>query len=169
MNTATKQQKSLRNLLSRLCKKSATPKPTAQHKRPIKRLPKASPKSARKSPTGAHKSAKSAPVAEPAGFAYRRKMDKNAPKAIGYIRVSTEMQAADGISLDAQRESIEDYCNAHKLNLIHVYQDDHTGKTLVRKGFQAAIKHMTESGAVLVAVKLDRVTRNVHDLSLIHI
>ena len=164
MNTATKQHKSLRNLLSRLRKKAATPKPTAQHKRPIKRLPKSSPKSARKSPTGAHKSAKSAPVAEPAGFAYRRKMDKNAPKAIGYIRVSTEMQAADGISLDAQRESIEDYCNAHKLNLIHVYQDDHTGKTLVRKGFQAAIKHMTESGAVLVAVKLDRVTRNVHDL-----
>jgi DNA invertase Pin-like site-specific DNA recombinase len=91
-------------------------------------------------------------------------VDKNAPKAIGYIRVSTELQAADGISLDAQRESIEDYCNAHKLNLIAIYQDDHTGKTLNRKGFQAALEHMKQSGAVLVGVKLDRITRNVGDL-----
>ena len=95
---------------------------------------------------------------------YRRIVDPNAPKAIGYIRVSTELQAADGVSLDAQRESIEDYCRLQGLNLIAVYQDDHTGKTLKRKGFQAAIEHMKQSGATLVALKLDRVTRNVGDL-----
>ena len=95
---------------------------------------------------------------------YRRKVDPNAPKAIGYIRVSTELQAADGVSLDAQRESIEDYCRMQGMNLIAVYQDDHTGKTLKRKGFQAALAHMKHSGATLVALKLDRVTRNVGDL-----
>ena len=164
MNAATNQHKVLKNLLSRLCRKPTAQAPTRPPKkvkiRPLKRTPK----TARKAPTSTHKRAKSAPVAEPAGIAYRLTMDKNAPKAIGYIRVSTEMQAADGISLDAQRESIEDYCKAHKLNLIHIYQDDHTGKTLDRKGLRAAIKHMEESGAMLVAVKLDRVTRNVHDL-----
>jgi DNA invertase Pin-like site-specific DNA recombinase len=91
-------------------------------------------------------------------------VDPNAPKALGYIRVSTELQAADGVSLDAQRESIEDYCRLQGLNLITVYQDDHTGKTLKRKGFQAALEHMKRSGATLVALKLDRVTRNVGDL-----
>jgi DNA invertase Pin-like site-specific DNA recombinase len=91
-------------------------------------------------------------------------VDKDAPKAIGYIRVSTELQAADGISLDAQRESIEDYCHLQKLHLLAIYQDDNTGKTLNRKGFQAALEHMKQSGAILVALKLDRVTRNVGDL-----
>jgi DNA invertase Pin-like site-specific DNA recombinase len=91
-------------------------------------------------------------------------VDPNAPKALGYIRVSTELQAADGVSLDAQRESIEDYCRIQGLNLIAVYQDDHTGKTLKRKGFQAALDHMKQSGATLVALKLDRITRNVGDL-----
>jgi DNA invertase Pin-like site-specific DNA recombinase len=91
-------------------------------------------------------------------------VDPNAPKALGYIRVSTELQAADGVSLDAQRESIEDYCRLQGLNLIAVYQDDHTGKTLKRKGFQAALDHMKQAGATLVALKLDRVTRNVGDL-----
>ena len=95
---------------------------------------------------------------------YRRRVDPNAPKALGYIRVSTELQAADGVSLDAQRESIEDYCRIQGLNLIAVYQDDHTGKTLKRKGFQAALDHMKQSGATLVALKLDRITRNVGDL-----
>src|ERR1700684_4307595 len=88
---------------------------------------------------------------------YRRKVDPNAPKALGYIRVSTELQAADGVSLDAQRESIEDYCRMQGLNLITVYQDDHTGKTLKRNGFQAALDHMKQSGATLVALKLERV------------
>ena len=95
---------------------------------------------------------------------YRRKVDPNAPKAIGSIRVSTELQAADGVSLDAQQESIEDYCRMQGMNLIAIYQDDHTGKTLKRKGFQAALAHMKQSGATLVALKLDRVTRNVGDL-----
>jgi hypothetical protein len=51
--------------------------------------------------------------------------------------------------LDAQRESIEDYCHAHKLNLLGIYQDDHTGTTLHRKGFQAALEHIQQSGAML--------------------
>jgi DNA invertase Pin-like site-specific DNA recombinase len=91
-------------------------------------------------------------------------VDPHALKALGYIRVSTELQAADGVSLDAQRESIQDYCRMQGIDLIAVYQDDHTGKTLNRKGFQAALKHMKQTGATLVALKLDRVTRNVGDL-----
>jgi DNA invertase Pin-like site-specific DNA recombinase len=49
------------------------------------------------------------------------------------IRVRTELQAADGISLDAQRESIEDYCHAHKLNLLGIYQEDHPARRFIAK------------------------------------
>ena len=164
MNAATKQHKTLKYLLFRLSRKSTAQAPTTPPRKAKNRLMKSAPITARKTATSPHRSAQKLPPAPSSATSGRRKLDKNAPKAIGYIRVSTEMQAADGISLDAQRESIIDYCKSHKLNLIHVYQDDHTGKTLVRKGFQAAIKHMEESGAVLIAVKLDRVTRNVHDL-----
>ena len=41
--------------------------------------------------------------------------DKVVRRAVGYIRVSTDMQAADGLSLDAQTAAIEQY-----LSLIHI-------------------------------------------------
>lgn len=53
-------------------------------------------------------------------------MTKN---VLGYIRVSTDEQADKGYSLDYQREYIERYCEARKYNLIHIYDDDYTGKT----------------------------------------
>ena len=42
--------------------------------------------------------------------------------AIGYIRVSTEGQAQDGVSLDAQRAKIEAWCalNDYTLAAVHV-------------------------------------------------
>lgn len=60
-----------------------------------------------KPPTAPHKSRKIPQVVSARGSRYSRIVDKTAPKAIGHIRVSTELQAADGISLDAQRESLE--------------------------------------------------------------
>src|SRR4051812_33178637 len=34
-------------------------------------------------------------------------------RAVGYVRVSTRMQADEGLSLDAQRDRIAAYCTAH--------------------------------------------------------
>ena len=39
--------------------------------------------------------------------------------AVGYIRVSTDMQAADGLSLSAQRAAIKSYCESVGLRLLH--------------------------------------------------
>ena len=47
----------------------------------------------------------------------------NGSTVIGYVRVSTEDQAGNGISLDAQRHRIEAYCAAHGLTLARVEQD----------------------------------------------
>ena len=43
--------------------------------------------------------------------------------AVGYVRVSTSMQSEDGLSLDAQRATITNYCASNGLRLINIYQD----------------------------------------------
>ena len=40
--------------------------------------------------------------------------------AIGYVRVSTEDQAKEGISLDNQKSKIEAYCQLKDLNLSEI-------------------------------------------------
>ncbi len=39
--------------------------------------------------------------------------------AIGYVRVSTQEQATDGVSLDAQRDRLRAYCKLHGIKLIN--------------------------------------------------
>jgi len=44
-------------------------------------------------------------------------------RLLGYIRVSTAGQV-EGTSLDTQKETIENYCKAHKHTLIHLFSDE---------------------------------------------
>jgi DNA invertase Pin-like site-specific DNA recombinase len=86
--------------------------------------------------------------------------------AIGYIRVSTEAQAREAVSLDAQRERIEAYVTAKGLALVGVLMDDGvSGKTLDRPGLQALLDRCRtgEVGHVIVW-KLDRLTRRARHL-----
>jgi site-specific DNA recombinase len=90
-------------------------------------------------------------------------------KAVGYVRVSTEEQAAQGVSLDAQRAKIEAYCQLYDLELVAVYVDaGASGKSLDREGLQVALGRLREGEAeALVVAKLDRLTRKVADLSVL--
>ena len=87
-------------------------------------------------------------------------------RAIGYIRVSTEMQAEGGVSLDAQRSSISQYCQLYELDLVDIEADEGlSGKTLDRPALERAFQRMEDGEAeMLVIVKLDRLTRSVKDL-----
>lgn len=85
-------------------------------------------------------------------------------EAIGYIRVSTSEQAESGLSLEAQRTRIEGQAAANGWRLLGIYEDAGlSAKTLDRPGLQAAIKKL-RPGRVLLALKLDRLTRSVRDL-----
>ena len=54
-------------------------------------------------------------------------------KVIGYIRVSTEEQAADGVSLATQREKLQGYAKLYDLELVEIIEDaGQSGKTLDR-------------------------------------
>jgi DNA invertase Pin-like site-specific DNA recombinase len=88
---------------------------------------------------------------------------------IGYIRVSTEEQATNGQSLDAQRAKLQAYAALYELNLVDVIVDAGvSAKTLNRPGLQAVLTALRKGQAdgVLI-VKLDRLTRSVGDWQIL--
>lgn len=85
--------------------------------------------------------------------------------AIGYVRVSTEEQAAEGISLEAQRAKIEAWAVVNDVDLAAVYVDAGiSGKRADnRPQLQAAISHACDCGGVLVVYSLSRLARSTKD------
>jgi len=87
-------------------------------------------------------------------------------RTIGYVRVSTDDQAANGVSLAAQEGRIRAYAVAQAREVDEIVIDSgESAKTLDRPGIArllAAIRS-GEVGAVIV-LKLDRLTRSVRDL-----
>lgn len=110
-----------------------------------------------------HKPKKSAPSAGIMIPSPDEGLPPTAKKLVGYLRVSTDEQRQEGISLDVQRERIVTYATMFKLNLLAIYCDDYTGRELNRPGFKAALAKMVETEAILVAVSLDRISRSVAD------
>jgi len=90
-------------------------------------------------------------------------------RVVGYVRVSTERQADEGVSLDAQRAKLRAHCAAHDLELLSVEADEGlSAKTLDRPGLQRALAMLREHQAdALLVPKLDRLTRRVVDLGLL--
>lgn len=84
-------------------------------------------------------------------------------RVAGYIRVSSEEQT-EGFSLDAQRRAIEKWTADHNGELVKVYLDDSSGRTLKRPAF-AALRHDAGKGKFdAVAVhKWDRFARSRED------
>ncbi len=86
---------------------------------------------------------------------------------VAYVRVSTEDQAREGVSLAAQEARIAAYALAMGWTVSSVIRDaGESGKSLQRPGM-ARILADVRAGAVerVVALKLDRLTRSVRDLS----
>jgi site-specific DNA recombinase len=93
-------------------------------------------------------------------------------KAIGYVRVSTDEQAREGISLDNQRAKIEAYCQLHGLDLAEIIEDEgKSAKDLNRDGMKGLVRLIERRRIKAVVVyKIDRVSRKVIDtLSLIEL
>ena len=84
-----------------------------------------------------------------------------------YIRVSTEKQADEGFSLDAQESRLRAYCEAQQWNVCpgHIYIDAGiSGKSTDREQFQAMMQ-AAKLGDIkrIVTMKLDRLARNTKD------
>jgi site-specific DNA recombinase len=84
---------------------------------------------------------------------------------IGYVRVSTEGQATEGVSLDAQRAKIEAWCIANDVQLTGLFNDAGvSGKRADnRPELQNALNAVTKSKGVLVVYSLSRLARSTKD------
>lgn len=87
-------------------------------------------------------------------------------RVIGYCRVSTEQQAERGLSLDAQRQQIADYCRRNDLDLIDTIVDGgQSGKDLDRPGLKHVLLLLEEESLYgLIVAKLDRLSRSIVDI-----
>jgi DNA invertase Pin-like site-specific DNA recombinase len=81
-------------------------------------------------------------------------------RAALYARVSTEDQAIDGFSLDAQMKKLEAYCRLNKLEIHDRYVDDgYSGRKTNRPEYQRMLSEI-DDWDVLLVLKMDRIHRN---------
>lgn len=90
---------------------------------------------------------------------------KNAKCCYGYIRVSTTGQAADGVSLDAQKRAIEDWAMRNQAKLMKIEVDAGVSGTLkaAERPTLAKLLSQLSKGDVIVTYTLSRFSRNFPD------
>lgn len=100
-------------------------------------------------------------------MASRQSREKSIEKrVIGYARVSTTDQADNGVSLSAQVEAIRAECSRNGWQLVRIVEDAGvSGKSMRRPGLTFALDALRQGeGNVLMAAKLDRLSRSTRDV-----
>lgn len=91
---------------------------------------------------------------------------KKRVRAIGYVRVSTGGQVESGAGLDAQREALKADAARRGWDLEIVADEGLSAKDMRRPALQDALERLDRGEAdVLMAAKLDRVSRSVTDFA----
>jgi site-specific DNA recombinase len=85
--------------------------------------------------------------------------------AIGYVRVSTELQASEGVSLDAQTSRIEAWAKSQGVKLLGVESDEGLSGCRAdnRPGLQRALEAACRHRCPLVVYSLSRLARSTRD------
>lgn len=87
------------------------------------------------------------------------------PRALGYVRVSTEEQARSGLGLEAQVRAIRTAAEQRGWDLVDIITDAGiSGSQTDRPGLTTALARMRRRNAdLLVVAKLDRLSRSIRD------
>lgn len=93
-------------------------------------------------------------------------MTENKKIAGIYVRVSTEEQSREGFSLKEQEERLKEFCNFKRYEIYKVYKDAGvSAKNDKRPAYQEMMSDVKSKNInVIVAFKLDRLTRSVYDI-----
>ncbi|WP_228270265.1 recombinase family protein [Acinetobacter bereziniae] len=93
-----------------------------------------------------------------------KNMRGNKKQAIGYVRVSTQKQASDGLSIEAQIDKIQAWATLNDYELIHTFVDEGiSGKNVINRPQLNEALSMLKKGMAFVFYSLSRVSRNVID------
>jgi site-specific DNA recombinase len=86
-------------------------------------------------------------------------------RAAIYVRVSTDEQAKEGYSLEAQQEKLEAFCFSQGWTIANIYREEGmTAKNTKRPKLKQLLKDQHQFDVVLV-YKLDRLSRSVVDIN----
>lgn len=87
------------------------------------------------------------------------------PRAIGYVRVSTEKQAESGAGLSDQETKIKAECQRNGWDLVEIVSEALSGKNIEKRpGLKEALHKLdTAQADILVTDKLDRLSRSIID------
>lgn len=87
------------------------------------------------------------------------------PRAIAYLRVSTDRQAVDGLGLEVQAAAVRAWCRQHGRRLVHTCTDAGISGAVdvdARPALAEAIRYLGHCpGAELVVYRLDRLARDL--------
>jgi len=87
-------------------------------------------------------------------------------RAALYVRVSTEDQAREGFSLDAQTKKLEAYCRIRGLTISDIYREEgYSGRNIDRPEYKRMMDDH-EKWDALVVLKMDRIHRNSVNFTL---
>ncbi len=93
-------------------------------------------------------------------------MDAQPIRAAIYTRVSTEDQAKEGFSLDAQLDKLKSYCKARDWIVAEEYIDDgYSGRNVKRPAYSRMMFEVDKWDTILV-IKMDRIHRNSKNFML---
>jgi len=79
-------------------------------------------------------------------------------RALGYVRVPTDMKATEGLSWEAQQSVIEGDCSIHGIQLVRICKNVLSGGKDQRPGLQDALSTLERSGDMLIVLKFDRLS-----------
>jgi len=93
-------------------------------------------------------------------------MDAEINRIAIYTRVSTEDQAKEGFSLDAQLEKLRSYCKARDWIIAGEYIDDgYSGRNVKRPAYYKMMDEL-DKWDILLVIKMDRIHRNSKNFML---
>lgn len=88
-------------------------------------------------------------------------------KAVLYVRVSSQDQAKEGYSLDAQERDGRAYASRHGFEIVRCWSGFESAKEEGRKNFNEMLAFVEKKPSINVVLipKVDRMTRNLEDLN----
>jgi site-specific DNA recombinase len=91
------------------------------------------------------------------------------PRVAIYVRVSTEEQAKEGLSVEAQIDKCKSYCNARDWKIFKIYKDaGFSAGSLNRPAMELLLRDAQEqSFDIILVYKIDRFSRKLKDLIMI--
>lgn len=95
-----------------------------------------------------------------------RRKPQETPLALAYVRVSTDEQAEHGVSLAAQEAALVAAGEQRGYRVEVVADEGLSAKNMNRPGLQGALARLDAGeAAALLVVRIDRVSRSMHDFS----